>query len=415
MAAPLSKSTLRIAWRNLGRNKKRTALAVAAIAVGQLAFLATAGLVTGYVDQFFADVTGPMVGHAQIHRPGWRDDRSVDLTLADVDGTLEGLRGDPNVANASARVFSPALAALTEEGFMGLVVGIDPGAESHEAGLLAGQAPEGSLANGGVLVGHSFARRYDIQKGMELAIIGQDVDGSIANDLFTVSGIIATPVEAINTLGIVMSLDDAQELLAMWDQAHEIVIHVKDRELLSDTVTRLSSLPSLVDMEVLPWQELVPHVVNMVGFIDVWKLIILVIVFIAAAAGIANTMLMSTFERTHEFGMLLSLGCGPGRISRMAALEAILLGLIGVAVGTALGLGFVLLTAESGIDYAALSGRSTYEVGFKGLQLSSHVYPRVSLRDVLTGVVAVFLTAMLSVAWPVLHIVRLEPMEAMRS
>jgi ABC-type lipoprotein release transport system permease subunit len=415
MAAPLSTSTFRIAWRNLGRNKKRTALAVTAIAVGQLAFLATAGLVTGYVDQFFADVTGPMVGHIQIHQPGWRDDRSVDLTLADVDRTLEDLRDDPNVANASARIFSPALAALTGEGFMGMVVGIDPDAESHEAGLLAGQAPEASLGNGGVLVGNSFARQHDIEEGMELAIIGQDVDGSIANDLFTVTGIISTPVEAVNTIGIVMSLDDAQELLAMWDQAHEIIIHVKDRELLSDTVARVSSLPRLAGAEVLPWQELVPHVVNMVGFIGVWKLIILVVVFIAAAAGITNTMLMSTFERTHEFGMLLSLGCGPGRISRMAALEAILLGLVGVAVGTALGLGFVLLTAESGIDYAALSGSSTYEVGFKGLQLSSYVYPRVSVRDVLTGVIAVFLTAMLSVAWPVLHIVRLEPMEAMRS
>jgi putative ABC transport system permease protein len=401
MTAPLSRSTLRIAWRNLGRNKKRTALAVAAIAVGQLAFLATAGLVSGYVEQFFNSVTGPMLGHIQIHQPGWREDRSTDLTLDDVSETLEDVRRDPNVANASARVFSPALAALTEEGFMGLVVGIDPDAESHGNGLLAGQLAEGVLGSGNVLVGSSFARQHDIQKGSELAIIGQDIDGSIANGLFTVSGIIATPVEAINTLGIVMSLDDAQELLAMWDQAHEIVVHARDREQLSDTVARLSSLTRLAGAEVLPWQELVPHLVSMVGFIDIWKLIVLVI--------------MSTFERTHVFGMLLSLGCGPGRISRMAALEAILLGLVGVAVGTTLGLSFVLLTAESGIDYAALSGRSTYEVGFQGLQLSSHVYPQVSFRDVLTGVVAVFLTAMLSVAWPVLHIVRLEPMEAMRS
>lgn len=408
-------STLRIAWRNLGRNKKRTALAVTAIAVGQLAFLAAAALVTGYVEQFFESVTGPMVGHIQIHRPGWRDDRPVDLTLANVDQTLRQIKRDPNVERASARVFCPALAALSREGFMGLVLGIDPATESHDAGLLQGREQEDLLGGKRVLVGRSFARRYDIPVGAELAVIGQDVDGSIANDLFTVSGIVSTPVEAVNTLGIVMSIEDAQELLAMPDQAHEIVIHVMDRESLPETVARLSSLSELADAEVLPWQALVPHVVSMLGFIDVWKLIILVVVFIAAAAGIANTMLMSTFERTHEFGMLLSLGCGPGRISRMAALEAILLGLVGVAAGTALGLAFLLLTAQSGIDYAALGGGSTYEVGFKGLQLSSHVYPRVSPRDVLIGVGAVFLTAILSVAWPILHIVRLEPMEAMRS
>ncbi len=411
----ISGSTLRIAWRNLGRNKRRTALAVTAIAVGQLAFLATAGLVTGYIEQFFASVTGPMIGHVQIHQPGWRDDRSVDLTLGNISETVAELRRDANVDHASARVFSPALAALSEEGFMCMVVGVEPDAESHEAGLLAAQVPTNLLGDKRVLVGSGFARKHDIRNGMELAIIGQDIDGSIANDLFTVSGIIPTPVEVINTLGVVMSLEDAQQLLAMPDQAHEIIVHVNDRELLSDTVTRISAIPSLADTEVLPWQELVPHVVSMVGFIDVWKLIILIIVFIAAAAGIANTMLMSTFERTHEFGMLLSLGCSPSRLSRMAALEAILLGLLGVAVGTALGLGFVLLTAESGIDYAALSGGSTYQVGFKGLELSSHVYPRVGVGDVFTGLIAVFLTAILSVAWPVLHIARLEPMEAMRS
>jgi putative ABC transport system permease protein len=153
----------------------------------------------------------------------------------------------------------------------------------------------------------------------------------------------------------------------------------------------------------------------MLDLIDVWALFILFIVFIAALAGIANTMLMSTFERKHEFGMLLSLGCGPGRLSRIVAVEAVLLGITGVAVGTALGLGLVLLTSQSGIDYAALGGsESSYEVAFRGLQLSSHVYPVLHLENILMGVAAVLLTSFIAVIWPVLYLVRLEPMEALR-
>jgi len=411
-----SASTLRIAWRNLGRNRKRSLLAFGAIVIGQFAFLATTALIHGYGEQFFNSVTGPLVGHVQIHAPGWREDRSIGLRLGDLGAILAELRQDPQVDHASARVLAPALAALTEDGFMSMVVGIDPAVESHSSGLLGGEPSSGQIGAHRVLVGRTLARRYDIEPGMEIAVIGQDVDGSIANDLFTVAGIISSPVEVVNNLGIVMSLDDAQEFFLMPDQAHEIVIHVSDPEQVDAAAGRLSSLPLLANAEVLPWQEIVPHFVALIEIIDGYTLIILFIVFIAAAAGIANTMLMSTFERTHEFGMLLSLGCSPGRLSRIIAVEAAMLSLLAVALGTGLGLGFVLLTAESGLDYAALGGSDTsFEVAYQGVQLSSFIFPRIYARDVAAGVVAVLLTAFVSVIWPALHLARLEPVEAMRS
>jgi ABC-type lipoprotein release transport system permease subunit len=411
----ISASTLRIAWRNLGRNKRRALLALTAIAVGQLAFLAVAALMNGYGRQYFNALTGPFVGHAQVHAPEWRDDRSIDLTLTDLHSTLRMIRGDPQVDRASPRIYSPVLAALEEEGFMGMAIGIDQVAESHTGGILGDEALAKLLGGRRVLVGINFAEKNNIEPGAEIALVGQDIDGSIANDLYTVSAVIPSQVDVVNNLGIVMSLDDAQELLRMPDQAHEIVIYVEDLDRLNETVTRLSSISILKGTELLPYQDLVPQFMAMLEMVDLWALFILFIVFIAALAGIANTMLMSTFERKHEFGMLLSLGCGPGRLSRIVAAEALLLGVTGVAIGTALGLGLVLLTSQSGIDYAALGGNeSSYEVAFRGLQLSSHVYPVLYLKNVLIGVVAVLMTASIAVIWPMLHLVRLEPMEAMR-
>lgn len=408
-------STLRIAWRNLGRSRKRSLLALTAIAVGQFAFLSVAGLMNGYVEEFYSSLTGPMVGHVQVHAPGWREDRSIDATLNEIDATLAEIRGDPEVAHASARIFAPVLAALTEEGFMSFVVGVDPAAESHASGLLPGGGPSESMGEGRVLVGSGFARRHGIGAGTELALVGQDIDGSIASGLFTVGGIISSPVDLVNSMGIVMTLGDAEELLAMSDQAHEIVIHVLDRDFLTETVARLSSLPALEGAEVLPWREVVPQLVAMIDMMDGFLLVILLIVFVAASAGIANTMLMSTFERKHEFGMLLSLGCGPGRLARMITIEAVVLGLVGVAVGSALGLVFVLITSHTGLDYAYLGGGSSYEVAYKGLYMSSIVAPRLYVSNVLAGVVAVFLTSLVSVIWPIARIVRLDPMEVMRS
>ncbi|MCK4510206.1 FtsX-like permease family protein, partial [bacterium] len=222
-------------------------------------------------------------------------------------------------------------------------------------------------------------------------------------------------VEIIHGLGIVMSLDDAQELLMMPGQAHEIVIHTSDRELIDETVVRLSQLPSLADLEILSWSELAPFVVTMATMVDWFAYIVLIVVFIAAAASVANTMLMSTFERTHEFGMLLSLGCSPGRLSMMIAIEAAILGLLGVAIGTAVGIAFVAATSESGLNYAALGGSDEYEVAFQGMQFSLLIYPKIYAKDIVIAVSAILATSLIAVVWPIMRIVRLRPVEAMRS
>jgi len=408
-------STLRIAWRNLGRSRKRSALALAAIALGQFVFLAVAALMHGYMGEFHASITGPMIGHAQIHAPGWLDDRSIDVTIDGVADVLDEVRRDPSVEHVSARIYAPVLTALTEEGFMSFVVGVDPVSESHDAGLLPGLDAAALMGEGRVLAGSGFARRYEIEPGAELALVGQDIDGSIASGLFTVTEIVSSPVDIVNNLGIVMTLDDAGELLAMYDAAHEIVVHTRDLDTVGETVTRLSALPALADLEVQSWREIVSQMVAMFEMVDVMLLVILGIVFVAAAAGIANTMLMATFERKHEFGMLLSLGCGPGRLARMITVEAVILGVLGVVIGTVLGLGLLLITQQTGLDYAALGGASdSYEATYKGLHLSSLVYPRLYVSDVLSGMVAVFLTALLAVVWPIMRIARMEPMEAMR-
>ena len=135
-------STLRLAWRGLGRNRKRSVLAIAAIGLGQFAFLATAGIMRGYADSFFDSVTGPLVGHVQIVAPGWREERAVDQTLDNVETMLAAIRGQSQVARAVPRIYAPVLAALEEEGFVGMVVGADPTLEGS-CGWLVGQRRAG--------------------------------------------------------------------------------------------------------------------------------------------------------------------------------------------------------------------------------------------------------------------------------
>jgi ABC-type lipoprotein release transport system permease subunit len=406
------RSTLRIAWRNLWRNTRRTSLALAAIGLSVVLVLAYTSILRAYGDWIVETITGPMLGHVQAHAPGWRKDRLMDRTLRHVDATLARLRQDPDVAGATARIYAPALAARGEEGFAVMVVGVDTRAESGPARLL-GDATD-PLRGREAFVGTHLADQMGVRVGDEIAVVGQGVDGSLANDLFTVKALVTTQVDLINRQGVVVGLTEAQDLFAMPDEAHEIVVHVRQPEDAAAISNRLAALPDLAGAEVLDWQALAPEMVSLVEVTDIVGALVLVLVFIAAAAGVANTMLMATFERTREFGMLLALGARPLRLVKLVLAESIALGLMGALVGSVVGVGLVAITHRTGIDYAALTGGGPSELSFAGLRWSLRFYPRLAVGDVVRTVVAVLLTSLVASAWPAVRASRLQPVRALR-
>ena len=406
-------STLQIAWRNLGRNRKRTALAALAICVGQFALLASQGLMRGYSDNIRRAVTGPMIGHAQVHAPEWREERAMDLFIPNLPQVLRTIREQPHVRNAAGRIYAPVLVAPQREAFVATVVGLDVEPESKPYGLLSGSTTK--LGEQDVLLGYRLARRIGAEPGAELAVIGQAADGSYATGLFTVREIMRTPSDMINQSGIVMRLAAAQQLFVLPDSGHEIVVRAEpgtDAETLTENLAPLASLQSL---EIKPWTELVPELVLVIEMADYVGYFVLVLVFVAAIAGITNTLMMATFERMHELGMLLALGTRPGRLVKLIVVEAGLLGVVGTVAGTALGAVLVWIASETGIDMASWGGEHVQDLAYQGLRLPLDIYPRLKWQDPLIGLAAILFTSVLASLWPARVASQLEPMEAMRA
>jgi ABC-type lipoprotein release transport system permease subunit len=403
---------MRMAWRNLWRNPRRTALALSAIGLSVMLVLAYTSILRAYGEWIVETITGPMVGHVQAHAPQWRKDRLMDRTLRGVDAQLTELRRDPDVASAMARVYAPALAARGQEGFAVMVMGIDSAAESGPARLLTDAAEP--LQEREAFMGRQLAELMDVQAGDEIAVVGQGVDGSLANDLFTVKAVVATSVDLINRQGILIQLSAAQTLFAMPDEAHEIVIHARHPETASTLARRIAGATVFAGTEVLDWQTLAPEMVTLVRMTDLAGLLVLVLVFIAAAAGVANTMVMATFERTREFGMLLALGTHPARLMRLVVAESIALGVVGAVMGSLIGIALVVMTHRTGIDYSWLAGGGPSELSFAGLRFSLRFYPTLGVMDVARAIVAVCVTSLLAAAWPALRASRLQPVTALR-
>jgi ABC-type lipoprotein release transport system permease subunit len=405
-------TTMRMAWRNLWRNPRRTALALAAIGLSVTLVLAYTSILRAYGQWIVETMTGPMLGHVQAHAPLWRKDRLMERTLRHVDATLAELRRDPDVGSATARVYAPALAAREEEGFAVVVMGIDSRAESGPARLLTEVAEP--LREREALIGRQLAELMNVRVGDAIAVVGQGVDGSLANDLFTVKAVVTTSVDMVNRQGILIELSDAQMLFAMPDEAHEIVIHARHPEIAAALSQRLAGGSGFAGAEVLDWQTLAPEMVTLVRITDLAGLLVLLLVFVAAAAGVANTMVMATFERTREFGMLLALGTHPSRLVRLVIAESIALGVVGALTGALIGVVLVAITHRTGIDYSWLAGGGPSELSFAGLRFSLRFYPSLSVVDVARAIGAVCITSLLAATWPALRASRLQPVQALR-
>ena len=405
-------STVRMAWRNLWRNPRRTVLALSAIGLSVMLVLAYTSILRAYGEWIVETITGPVLGHVQAHAPQWRKDRSMDRTLRGVDAQLAELLRDPDVASATARLYAPALAARGEEGFAVIVMGIDSGTESGPARLLTDVVEP--LREREAFIGRQLADLMKVRAGDEVAVVGQGVDGSLANDLFTVRAIVTTSVDLVNRQGILIQLSAAQTLFAMPDEAHEIVIHARRPEMASALSRRIAGATAFAGTEVLDWQTLAPEMVTLVRIIDLAGMLVLLLVFIAAAAGVANTMVMATFERTREFGMLLALGTHPARLIRLVVAESIALGVVGAVVGSLIGIALVAITRRTGIDYSWLAGGGPSELSFAGLRFSLRFHPTLSFVDVARAIAAVCVTSLLAATWPALRASRLQPVQALR-
>jgi len=417
----MQSSTLRIAWRNLGRNKRRSLLAIGAIALGQLTLVFINSMMAGSFDDMLKTVTGPLVGHTQIHHKDWREERAVDLYIDQLSKTRSELKSLPNVESISPRIYSPVLAAfgapsdVPADAEPAAVLGVDTTIESQNGGVLENVDPNDLPANRSVVIGKVLANRLGVQAGQPIAVLGQDVDGFPASDLFEVTAIIDSKVDLVKTMGIIMSIADAGEFLTMPDQAHEIIVQGKDYRNAEALAQSISNLSTLADNEILTWKESMPELVRIIEMKWWVDLLFLGIVFVAAAAGIANTAVMSTFERKHEFGMLLAVGSRPGRIVGMVLTESIILGLVGVTIGSILGTAAVLVTSHTGINYAALGGSGAEDFAFAGINISYVIHPRFEWRHVIFGLCAVTFTSVVASVWPAALASRLEPVEAMRS
>jgi ABC-type lipoprotein release transport system permease subunit len=401
--------TLSLAWRNLWRNRKRTVITTVAVALNTAVLIASAALMTGMVQQMTNTATEVVLGHAQLHAPGYRRERSLYATLPSPEALLAQARAAG--IQAAPRSFGFGLVAVGHKSAGATFWGVQPAAERAAFKLAAnvqtGQfLADSALDPASAVIGAKLARSLDAQVGTELVVVVQAADGSIGNAIFSVRGILRTVGDEIDRGAVLLHARDFESLFVAPGMVHEIALYAPDVPL-QRLASTLGPLPAGAEYQT--WQQLNPAFADMVKLTGSGIWIFAVVFYLAAALGVMNTMLMATHDRVREFGVQKALGATPGRILLDVAVEGWLMSLVATGIGAALGVAGSALLHRHGIDLTKLGG----DISFGGIAFDPIWRAALRASDVAWSVTMMWVICVVASLYPALRAARLDPVRAM--
>ena len=402
---------LKLATRGLVRNRRRSLITVAAVAIGLAGIVFLWGYIAGINRQMIANITSYLTGHVQVHQKGYHDDPTLDLAFDGPEGIAVRVSAQPGVVAVAPRIEGEALASGPEKTRGVLVVGVDPARESGITTLAravkAGSYLDAAEPNG-ILLGDRVAEILRVAVGEEVTLVTQAADGSIGAGRYRVRGIYDSGIDMIDSAYVFLTLPAAQSLYALEGRVTTLAVRLDELGAVPGASASLSGKLGAA-FEVLGWQKLLPRLADNGAFHELFTYIILFVVFVVVTLGIANTILMGVMERIREFGVMMALGTAPGQIARVVLYEAALLGLAGIAVGNAIGLGIVAYFGRRGIDLGQYAQAVQMMPGLTGI-----VYPRARADHLLFLSALLLATTVAASLYPAWKAAGFTPVEAIR-
>jgi putative ABC transport system permease protein len=407
-----------IAWRNLLRGWRRSAVVLVAIAVGLSACLLLVGWSHGFLRQMVDNAVSTRLGHLAVLAQGYQKNPDVQRNLPDSGRAIVAeLERFPGV-HASPRLVGDGLLQSARRSSRVVLVGVDPIREARVSvipgALVEGKMPLPLLTTAGrrlpgIAIGAAMAERLRVKVGDKVVV---HAPGEVGLGAFRVSGIFRSSSSELDRSHAYLRLEDAQRLLSVPERVTEVAVLLDDPDRLPElhafaSTALAAALPETL-LDVLTWQEREPRMAAMLGLMADMTWVIYGAVFVAMAFGIANALLMMVYERIREFGMLRALGLQSSRLLALVLLESIVMTVAGTLIGLAIGVPIVLWLGEVGIDLASFAD------GLTEFGIGTTVYTSIALRDVVLPVVVALITAVLAALWPAWKAVRLRPAEAIR-
>ena len=398
-----------MAWRNLFRNRRRTFLTAAIIAIGLAGLIFTDAIIQGMVSNMVSNATDTFMGHAQVHAERFSLEGKVDQTVVNLPGIESLLRADPSVSEFSERTRAMAMVTSASDAESVMLYGIDPLKEKQVSQIHLILQDGRNLKDSrepGVLLGARLARTLQAKVGDRVVMTcAKAGTGELSQEMLRVVGVFAFHSDEMDRNIAFVGLKRSQKLMGLGPRVHEVVVRFKKGNGSEPGHSALYQALNVGGNETLPWSLLLPNL-KVVIDISVYAAFILVFLLaILVALAILNTQFMALYERMFEFGVLRALGTHPMGLAGMVVGEAGCLGFLGVALGVVLGWAVTWIMAQIGIHYTG--------VEYAGLTFQHDIYPQARMIQYTLMPLGVWVFTVLIACYPASHAYRIRPAKAM--
>jgi ABC-type lipoprotein release transport system permease subunit len=405
---------LRMAWRNIGRNPRRTGLTVSATVFAVLLVLVFVSMGAGIHEQMVEDAVRLSSGHASISGEGYLENRTLEQFVRFDPELARTLETTPGVEGFAPRLVGFGLLSSGPDTQGIAVLGVDPEREATVTTLPA-RVREGRFVSAAganeIVLGRRLAEALHAGLGEELLLYSVAYSLEMAYELFTVVGILQLPDPGMERALAVVHLADAQAFFVYEDRVSEVAILARSADDTAEVVAAVARELPGEGVEVHGWPEIMPELVQFIFLDDAGMYIMLLILVVVVAFGILNTLLMSVLERKREFGVALALGLRPRAIFALVYMESMALAAVGLGIGLLVALPLVLYLVGHPIDLESEAMKGAYELlGFE---------PRISWKlkasHLVGSGVTIFGVAALAALYPAFKASRARPVDALRS
>jgi ABC-type lipoprotein release transport system permease subunit len=407
-------TALAYAWRSLWRNRRRTLITLAALALSIMLVQAFHNLSVGVYANMVDDGVRAGSGHLAVYRHGYLDGREETLSFAP--GTMiEEIRHMTDVTQVLPRLYLPALAQSSYDSRGILLVGVEPAAERAVNPFLKTLPEDGMLRdNGGrdAVIGKRLLDDLKLATGRKLVVTAQHRDGTLHSELLRVRGVVETGIAEVDASLLMVGRERAALLAGMPGEIHELAIILARADDEARVYPALAALTGQhAELTAVSWETAMPNLANAIKLDYASQKFIFVIILLIVTIGVINTLLMSVMERLREFGVVLALGSSPARLRRLVLLEALLLGTMAAAVGCLLGALATWYLVDVGIN---LRNFIPETLEFGGVVFDPVLRAAWDLGWMARIALYVVSLTLLAALYPAIKAGRITPVEAMR-
>ena len=399
--------TIEVSWRNLWRNRTRTNVTITAVALCIAILIIFQSMIVGLIEKAVFNTTNLVIGEVQIHANGYLNDKSLYKDLKNTE-KIKSIAKKNNIGLVE-RSYGFGLISSGTKSAGTQFWGVNPESELMHFDF-AKHINQGTFLNSSssnkIVLGNKLALSLAAEVGTELVVFVQGADGSLGNDLFYVSGILKNIADNIDRSAAIILENDFNILFSSNNMIHEIALNSKGNFEAEEIQNLMSA--EIKDVEIDTWKQLMPTIALMTEKMSVFMRTLFSLIFtIAAGLGVMNTMIMSTYDRMKEFGIIRAIGATPWRIIKQVSLESFILTFVASIIGTVVGLSAALYFQKYGFD---VSGQGN--LSFGGVVMDPIWKASVSLGIILLPIGLMMLTSILSSLYPASIAARIKPVEA---